>query len=85
MVKKTMRSMATLLHTQVPSTIAFGSMRSILTLVEIEVETQPSVVIIRSNTSFVLQLGRQDVCHLFPFSLSFALSFGALVIRLARA
>ena len=78
MVKEAVRSMATLLHTQVPSTIAFGSMCSVLALVEVKVETQPSIVIIRSNAALVLQLGRQDVRHLFPFSFS----FGALVIRL---
>ena len=82
MVKKAVRSVATLLHTQMPSTIAFSSMCSILTFVEVEVETKPPIVIVSSNTSLVLQLSRQDVRHLFPFSFAFALSFGALLIRL---
>ena len=75
MVKKAMRSIATLLHAQVPPTAAFRSMCSVLTLIEIEIEAQPAIVIVHSNTSFVLQLCRQDVCNLFPLSFSFALSF----------
>ena len=79
MVKKTVGSVGgiatlPLLHTEMPSAIALCSMCCFLTLVEIEVETQPSIVIIHSSTSFVLQLGRQDVGDLLAFSFSLRLA-----------
>ena len=75
MVKKAVRSVAHLLHAQVPTTIALCSMCSILTLVEVEVEAQATVMIVDTNTALILQLCWEDVGCPFALAFSFGLAF----------
>ena len=76
MVQEAMWSVATLLHAKVPSTAALRSVGCILALVQIEIETHATVVVIHANTSFVLELCRENVGCAFSFAFSLSTSFG---------
>ena len=65
--------MAPRLHAEVPPTRALGAVCSSLTLVQVEIKTKPSVVLVSPNAPFVCQLLGENVCR--PVALLFAFSF----------
>lgn len=65
--------MAPLLHAEVPPTSALGAVCSGLTLVEVEIKTKSSVVLISPNAPFVCQLLGENVRR--PVALLLAFSF----------
>ena len=76
MVQKAMWSMASLFHAEMPTTTALSSIGCFLALVQIEIETHATVVVIHANTSFVLELCRENVGCAFSFAFSLSTSFG---------
>ena len=71
---------APLLHAKVPPPRALSPIGNGLALVEVEIETESSVVLISSNASFVRQLLGKDVGEPIAFLLAFPFSFVALVV-----